>query len=187
MAEPFSPNYLNVEYFFNFIADIFIKIGHFISHTFLHALKGVLIVVAILSMAAIAYTLMRLHELNQEEKEKLRLAVKKGPVAPPTNLRWETVKAHINSTNPSDWRLAILEADLILEEVLRAMNLPGDTIGDMLKAIEPSDFPALQSAWEAHLVRNKIAHEGASFILTEHEARRVISLFELVFRDARYL
>ncbi len=191
MEQPFSPTYLNLEFFFNFIVDVFIKIAHFFTDKLSNIVKAVLIVIAIVSTIVIAYTIMRLRELNHEaaekEKERLQGLVKKDPTAPPKNERWETVQKHINSNNPSDWRLAILECDLILEEILRAMNLPGETIGEMLKAIEPSDFPELQSAWEAHLVRNKIAHEGAAFILTEHEARRVVRLFELVFRDAHYL
>lgn len=99
------------------------------------------------------------------------------------NEKWEQVQLHINSKNPSEWRLAIIEADIMLDELLKASGYHGDTVGERLKAVEPSDFTSLEAAWEAHKVRNQIAHQGSSFDISEREARRVITLFETVFRE----
>lgn len=101
----------------------------------------------------------------------------------PRNEKWEQVQAHITSKNPAEWRLAIIEADVMLDELLKTSGYHGDTVGDRLKAVEPSDFTTLQSAWEAHKVRNQIAHEGSSFQITEREAQRIIGLFENVFKE----
>lgn len=97
--------------------------------------------------------------------------------------RWKQIVAHSESQVPSDWRLCIIEADIILEELLDTLKLPGDTIGEKLKAVEKSDFLTIESAWEAHKVRNQIAHEGSNFLLNQREARRVISLYEAVFKE----
>jgi hypothetical protein len=99
------------------------------------------------------------------------------------NERWERVTALIASDNPGDWRLAIMEADVMLDELVTDMQYHGETLGDKLKAIERSDFATLDSAWEAHKVRNTIAHRGSDFILTHREAKRVIGLFEQVFQE----
>ena len=103
------------------------------------------------------------------------------------NPKWEKVLEHINSPNHSDWRLAILEADIMLGEVLDKMGYLGATIGDKLKSIEQSDFTNLQAAWEAHKVRNMIAHEGSDFNLNKPEAERVIKLFEKVFKEFKFI
>ena len=87
------------------------------------------------------------------------------------------------SDSPSDWRLAIIEADIYLDRLLDAKGYGGDTIGDKLKNQTPDRLGSVQIAWEAHKVRNRIAHEGAAFALTMPEARRVLSYFEIVFRD----
>lgn len=109
-------------------------------------------------------------------------------VAPPEkNEKWERVIAHIHSDNPSDWRLAIMEADIILEETLRRNGFPGETIGDMLKSAQPGDFRTLDAAWEAHKVRNKVAHSGSDFDLNAREALRVVNLFEAVFREFKII
>lgn len=97
--------------------------------------------------------------------------------------KWLKIVAHANSENPSEWRVAIIEADIMLEELLRASGYHGESIGDMLKSVEVGDMVTLDAAWEAHKVRNRIAHSGTDFDLTDRETRRVISLFEAVFKE----
>ena len=99
------------------------------------------------------------------------------------NSRWQKVLEHIASDNASDWRLAILEADIVLEETLDKAGYVGDTLGDKLKNAERRPFASLNAAWEAHRIRNAIAHQGQGFDLTQRDARRVITFFEAVFRE----
>ncbi|MFA6430565.1 MAG: hypothetical protein WC229_01580 [Candidatus Paceibacterota bacterium] len=99
------------------------------------------------------------------------------------NPKWQLIEKHINSDNQADWKLAILEADIMLAELLESMALPGDSIGEKLKAVEKSDFGSLEEAWEGHKIRNAIAHEGSDFLITEREAKRVISLYHKVFDE----
>ena len=108
-------------------------------------------------------------------------------VADSPQSRFARVQAHANSSRESDWRLAVLEADVLLDEMVTGMGYHGDSLGEKLKAIEPSDFTTLDKAWEAHAVRNKIAHEGAAFTLTEREAKRVVGLYEEVFREFKFI
>lgn len=97
--------------------------------------------------------------------------------------RWQDILKHSESENPSDWRFAIIEADILLDELLDQLRLPGNTIGDKLKAVEPSDFLTLDNAWEAHKARNQIAHQGSNFLLNQHETRRIIALYASVFKE----
>jgi hypothetical protein len=99
------------------------------------------------------------------------------------NQKWERVIEHINSTNSSDWKLAIIEADIMLDDLLRAAGYHGDSVGEMLKAVEKSDFTTIEAAWEAHKTRNQIAHQGGGFDITERDAKRVIALYESVFKE----
>ncbi len=103
----------------------------------------------------------------------------------PNNMskRWEEIVAKAESLEPSNWRVAIIEADIILDELLEQLQLPGETMGDKLKAVEPSDFTTIESAWEAHKARNMIAHEGGNFLLSQRETRRLISLYGAVFKE----
>jgi hypothetical protein len=103
------------------------------------------------------------------------------------NEKWQNVLVHINSANQSEWKLAILECDIMLSEILEKMGYMQESIGEKLKSIEPSDFTNIEAAWEAHKIRNAIAHEGSDFLINEREAKRVIGLYELVFREFEYI
>jgi len=105
------------------------------------------------------------------------------PAKNPMEERWARIISLSESTNSSDWRLAIIEADIILDELLQKLQLPGETMGEKMKAVEKSDFTTIESAWEAHKARNMIAHEGSGFLINQHEIRRIISLYEAVFKE----
>lgn len=97
--------------------------------------------------------------------------------------KWKIVEQNINSDDANKWKLSILEADIILSELLDSLNLPGDGIGEKLKSVERGDFEHIDQAWEAHKIRNAIAHEGSDFLITQREAKRVIDLYRSVFEE----
>ncbi|MBX9907053.1 hypothetical protein K2X96_04135 [Patescibacteria group bacterium] len=99
------------------------------------------------------------------------------------NERWEQASHHIESDNPNDWRLAIIEADIMLEEALDALGYAGITIGDKLKQASPQFFTTLDDAWKAHRVRNEIAHRGSDFVLTKRLAKETIEQYRRVFTE----
>ena len=103
------------------------------------------------------------------------------------NERWERVEGLVSSENPGDWRVAIIEADVMLDELISAMGYEGVTLGEKLKRIEKSDMTTLDSAWEAHKIRNKVAHRGTDFILTRREAKRVIGLYRNALQEFDYV
>jgi len=101
--------------------------------------------------------------------------------------RWQTVMKHIESASANDWKQAIIESDIILGDILTKMGYHGDSIGEKLKRIEASDFQTLNEAWEAHKIRNRIAHDGSEFTMSQHEARQVINNYRKVFEEFYYI
>lgn len=135
----------------------------------------------------VAYVIYNLTQIRKNTREKLYQFAKNAPESPVSiNKSWDRVITHVESYNESEWRLAVIEADIMLSELLDTMNLGGDSIGDKLKGIEKSDFTTLDLAWEAHKVRNQIAHDPA-FLLTQREAKRVVGLYEAVFREFAFV
>jgi len=94
---------------------------------------------------------------------------------------------HVESANANDWRLAILEADIMLDEFMENLGYHGDTLGEKLKKVEKSDMSSIDKAWEAHKIRNLIAHEGGDFVISHREARRVVNMYREVFEEYRYI
>ena len=125
-------------------------------------------------------------EVSQRERDAKKGAKRESSVSIETQ-RWARIMEKINSENEADWKVAILEADAILEDIVGTMNLAGLSMGDKLKNVEPSDFLTLESAWEAHKTRNAIAHDIDGVPLSRREAQRVIALYEKVLREFKYL
>jgi hypothetical protein len=155
--------------------------------------KGFLAVVMIIGslltlglLAGIIYITIRTNQIRAREVAKVKAALSKG-VKPRSNIRWDTVTRHVQSENPGDWRLAIIEADIILDELLTKMGYHGDTLGEKLKQVAKGDLKSIDQAWEAHKIRNQIAHEGGDFILTQRETKRVIDMYTAVFSELKYI
>jgi hypothetical protein len=105
----------------------------------------------------------------------------------PAAEKWMPILEHLNSENPNDWKAAILQADTILDDMIKKMGYKGENLGERLKNIEKSDFETLDSAWEAHKIRNKIAHGTSDFVLTQREANRAIDMYRQVFEEFHYI
>jgi len=97
--------------------------------------------------------------------------------------RLDSLLAHSDSDNPNDWKLAIIEADIILDDVLKQQGYAGNSLGERLKSISPNQLESLQDAWEAHKIRNRIAHEGADFVLTKRLAQETVTKYQRVFAE----
>lgn len=108
-------------------------------------------------------------------------------VAPHSNKRFEQITSRMSSMNESDWRLAIIECDILLNEMLLKMGYHGESIADKLKLVEKSDFQTIDLAWEAHKIRNRIAHSGSEFHLSRSEAERTFELYKKVFEEFYFI
>ena len=104
-----------------------------------------------------------------------------------TNKRWDTVEKHVATNNPNDWKLAIIEADIMLDEMLASAGYAGNTIGDKLKSASPQTFQTLDQAWTAHKVRNQIAHGGVDFVLTSKLAQETVTQYRMVFQEFKVI
>lgn len=144
---------------------------------------------SLMLIVGIIYSVMRLMRIR--EMERAMWSVSEHPIAAndPTRaqLRWQKVLEHANTENPNDWRHAIIEADIMLDELLEVQGYHGDTVGDKMKQVERSDFNSIDLAWEAHKVRNRIAHEGSEHDLNAREVRRVVALYEQVLREFHFI
>ncbi len=138
-------------------------------------------------LVGLVYSLIKVRQVQIVWFNKLYPIPSLPEETKPKNDKWERILTHIGSDNSSDWRLAILEADIVLDELLDYLGYVGDTIGDKLKKANPGDFRTIDMAWEAHKIRNAIAHEGQDFALSQREAQRIIGLYQNVFNEFEFI
>ena len=132
------------------------------------------------------YALIRYDQLGQEEQQLLREeehAYRHAHGEGHEDSKWKNIIEHCESVNPNDWRLAIIEADIMLDGMLQDQGYAGASIGDMLKTADERNFRTLNDAWEAHKVRNRIAHSGTDFVLTKRMAQETLNRYQRVFEE----
>ena len=173
----FVDNFHHISSFFKFIIGLTIGLSIPLSLVFI---IGIIIAVERLKKIRIAEENIYYSnaELAYTEPTKVDIALAH---------RWEGVLAKIETENESDWRSAIIEADIMLGELLTKMGYRGQGIGEQLQRAVKGDFKTLDKAWEAHKVRNEIAHQGSASPLTKDETRRVIYLYREVFEEFYYI
>ncbi|MFA5736942.1 MAG: hypothetical protein WCX70_02175 [Candidatus Paceibacterota bacterium] len=188
-----SPSLINVTVIFEYLASyVYAIVAYFRSEDFfilMNIIWWICLGVMILFAGGIIYFSLKLDAIRRERNEKIfgQKGGKLGDIKKSVkNERWEKIKEKLDSDNPSDWNLAIIEADKILDEMLMAMGYLGENLGERLKTVESSDFLTLNEAWEAHKIRNQIAHEN-DFVLTQREAKAALAKFEQVFKEFDYI
>jgi hypothetical protein len=138
-----------------------------------------------LALIGLAYVTFKFARLRADYLKDM-LDIMPEPSAPRVaEMRFQIIKDKALSQNPSERKVAIIEADAMLDEMIKKMGYSGETLADRLKNIETSDFLTLNAAWEAHKFRNRIAHEAHE--VTLRDAKRVIALYEEVFQEFTYI
>lgn len=95
--------------------------------------------------------------------------------------KWNKVKAKMKSGNQSDYKVAIIEGDNIIDDLITRMGYAGENFGDRLNNINPGQIGNIEGLRVAHEVRNRIIHDE-DFVLTEEEAKKTIDQFEEFLR-----
>lgn len=149
--------------------------------------KTVSTVISMVALVIVIYAYVRISEISSAENKKLGLTLSWDSERKQKNVRWERVEQYMTSLNPSDWKIAILESDNILDDIVERIGYKGATLGERLKNIESSDFPYLEEAWQAHKLRNALAHKGTNYELTRSEAEQAINIYNRIFKSLGYL
>lgn len=192
-----SLNFLNIEYIFRLIYLVITGQIFFLftgiggdgaggNAAFAHFWTVFSILMGLISLCllfGIIYYHLRIKDIYAYEEETLYSTLARKESETLATDKWVHIKQMIDSSNPNDWRQAIIEADIMLDQLVTSAGYQGATLGEKLKNIERGDFPKIQEAWDAHKIRNEIAHRGSDYVLTRREALRAIHLYEQVFSE----
>lgn len=94
--------------------------------------------------------------------------------------RWVTIM-QMSETGGNGLRNAIVEADKLLDHVMKQKGYAGATMADRLRHAE-SRFSKVNNVWSAHKLRNALAHE-VGFDLVQSQAKNALKDFERGLKD----
>jgi hypothetical protein len=104
----------------------------------------------------------------------------------PINQRWQKILNRLEAGDEANLKLAIIEADNLLDEILKRMSLPGKDFGERLMQFESHELKSINLVWEAHKLRNTIVHEPGVRIDKE-QTEQAIKNYETAFKELEYL
>lgn len=90
--------------------------------------------------------------------------------------RWDEIERMAAAGGEMNLKMAVMEADKLLDHALKAMAIPGMTLGERLK-FAAYKHPKIRNVWNAHRLRNQLAHE-ASYYLDPGFAKKALRDFK---------
>lgn len=92
--------------------------------------------------------------------------------------KWQEIEQLMQLGRPSNYSRAVLEADKLLDHILKGFRAPGTTMGDRLKASQNRfSKEGYNAAWQAHKVRNELVH-NSEYQVMDYSAKEAISNFK---------
>ena len=85
---------------------------------------------------------------------------------------WLTVEGKIRqldsmavSRDQATMKQLLIQADVLVDSILKEANVRGKTMGERLKILQPKmDRSTYNHLWKAHIKRNELVHEPGSFV-----------------------
>jgi hypothetical protein len=107
---------------------------------------------------------------------------RKGPVGinrEQFRSKWLQIESSLTDDAGSQ-QLAILNADKLLDQALKARGFKGETMGDRMKNAR-AVFKNNNAVWAAHKLRNQIAHEDIT--IKFQTVRQALQTFKAALKD----
>lgn len=77
--------------------------------------------------------------------------------------RWAQIEEMTKAGDTMQLKLAVMEADKLLDHALKAMAMSGMTLGERLK-FAAYKYPRINDVWWAHRLRNQLVHESSFYL-----------------------
>ena len=90
---------------------------------------------------------------------------------------WKAINQKFESGQQSDWKLAIMEADNLLDSIFQQMRVYGEDMGERLKSLSNAELSNIDDVWKAHKLRNELAHSFSSEV-REKEVKEALEAYK---------
>ncbi|MFH1551853.1 MAG: hypothetical protein ABIC36_03180 [bacterium] len=136
----------------------------------------------IISLALLIAIIYLIIKLRKSIKATLEMALESTSIA--SNLpkkemdkKWESILEKLETKDENAYKMAVIEADNMVDNMLKATGYQGEDMGERLKQITSAQLANINELWEAHKVRNRLAHE-TDFHLSHGQAKRAIEIYQ---------
>lgn len=95
--------------------------------------------------------------------------------------RWESIKRRLEDKSMASGKLALVEADKMLDEILGKLGYSGKDAGEKVKSIKPGQLVGIEDMRETQVLHKKII-EDPTYETSLEELKVALQVYGRVFR-----
>ena len=95
---------------------------------------------------------------------------------------WRNLIKKLESGSESEYKVAVVYADYLLDYVLKEKGYEGKSLDERLRQIAPTKISNLDALWDAHRICDKIFHEPL-YKLDLTETKKILAVYKKAFQD----
>lgn len=100
--------------------------------------------------------------------------------------RWEDVKGRLDEGSIASGKMALVEADRMLDEVLGKLGYAGKDAEEKAQNVKPGQLVGIENIKETQILRNRIIEDPA-YQASLEEIKAALEVYERVFRGLEIL
>src|SRR3989344_2840448 len=161
----------------------------FLPATLLSVAKFTMQVLSVILFALTAVVIWKIRKLwpGPRPFERMSENLRAAPVVQSqSSKQWEKIKARLEQPSEAEWKIAVIEADKLVDDLLRRMGYLGTSMGERLKTITSAQLISIEALWAAHKMRNLIVHDPDARMLYR-DAREAIANYEAFLKEAQVI
>jgi len=145
--------------------------------------KIIFIIVSIIFLAMIIYYALNTSYLRHLFIQDLEDASsRKDYGRSKISKKWGMVKKRLEKDNEAEYKLALIEADKILDDILKKMGYGEESLNEKLKHLSSSDVSNLEELLKVNEICQNVVHDP-DYRLNKEKAEEIISVFEKSFKE----
>jgi len=146
-------------------------------------IKILFILISLYFLAGIIYFLSKTHYLQWLYGEPVTSLLTQRPYGvKKIDKQWKRIVERLKSDSEEEYKLAIIEADAILDEVLKKIGYKGDTIDERLEKVTTDAISNLEELKKVHQIESDIVRDP-SYHLTKEEAKKILLVYKKTFEE----
>ena len=154
---------------------------------FLLYVKVIFIAVSLILFVAIIILLKKSSWLRDRYLEEITEFTAYRPFGLKESFKqWNRIAERLRTDKESEYRLAVIEAEGLLDNILSKAGYTGDNFLQKLEQLDKSNLPNIKDVYKAHEIRNDIVHNPDQK-LTLDQAKEVLAIYEKAAKDSEVL
>jgi len=100
--------------------------------------------------------------------------------------KWKQIKEKYENGSVDESKVAIIQADALVDTILKNAGLEGEHMADRLMNIDRAELKSLDDIWTSHKIRNNVVHTDG-FELSSEMSERAMRGYEKFLKELKII